>query len=96
MVDFELVSEYRESAEMTLSTAVVARHLSLLSPVEVVDGVGVVQDIHILLDSRHDPLTRTLLVLHLLLCSPNGSVPGLSKDCPGFQIIKENFTAVSE
>ena len=84
-MDFEGVSEYGESAQTALPTAVVARDVSLVSPVEAVDGVGVVEDLHILLDSRHDPLASTLLVLLLLLGDLNRSAPACQKTASDFQ-----------
>ena len=41
VLNFELVTKNRASAEVTVTTSVVARNLPLLSPIEVVDCVGV-------------------------------------------------------
>ena len=41
VLNFELVTKNRASAEVTVTTSVVARNLPLLSPIEIVDCVGV-------------------------------------------------------
>ena len=68
VVDFELVSEYWQSAQSALATAVVARDVSLAPPVEVVDGVGVIENLNILLYPPQYSMALALLWFFCFSC----------------------------
>ena len=55
-MDLEFVTKSGDFTQPTVTTAVVAGHVSLGSPVEVVADVGVVQDLNIPLHPRYDSL----------------------------------------